>query len=295
MSRRSKSPSRRASKSPARNKRTKNDEESSTLTLSLRFEDIDEEKERAVIVNYGTEDVDLEGFHLRDIVGGNSSAPFVGPHIVPAKGSVTIWTAPGLDGSDAPANESISDFFWMNKSGGPRKQSVLNDEGDGLELVSSDDKLVLSEYIMTFRDKKKEHDVSSHLPLEFVNLDVDEELAVLKNNGNSDIDLEGFFLRDVVGGNRSAEFKGPHIVKSKQTVNIWTAPALTTRLKAESESDFFWMNKSGGMRKHAVLNDEGDGLELVSPNGNVAARAVAASFIMEEDSPAGKPKKIENH
>ena len=51
-----------------------------------------------------------------------------------------------------------------------------------------------------------------------------EERAVLRNDGPHDIDLDGYYLQDLIGGNRSAAFSGPHVVRAHSTVNIWTAP-----------------------------------------------------------------------
>eukprot|EP00051_Salpingoeca_urceolata_P010360 m.126487 g.126487 ORF g.126487 m.126487 type:complete len:272 (-) comp16681_c4_seq3:103-918(-) len=107
-------------------------------TMTLVFTDVDVEHEKATLKNTGSKPVDLYGYSLQDLVGGHTSLPFES-FVIPAGGSVTVWTAPAGDNHPKGRKENSKNVFWHNKNGQPRKAPVLNDEGDGLRLVHAEE------------------------------------------------------------------------------------------------------------------------------------------------------------
>eukprot|EP00045_Choanoeca_perplexa_P000863 m.16621 g.16621 ORF g.16621 m.16621 type:complete len:226 (+) comp10592_c0_seq1:106-783(+) len=102
----------------------------------LEFTDINTRDEYVVLRNNSSKDFDISGCVVEDLVGHHKCKPFENA-VVPAKSSITIWTAPGNFGPEN-LKEDESNLFWRNISNGlPRNRPVLNNDGDGLKLVDA--------------------------------------------------------------------------------------------------------------------------------------------------------------
>lgn len=200
--------------------------------------------------------------------------------------------------------QDADNLFWFNAGNGkPRNKNVLNDEGDGLKLCDASGN-VIATGLGPAKYVKRCSIVSLlcitrklHLTFDLVDVTgasfwsshhslmtcVDEK-GILRNNGSEDVDLTGFTVEDLDGGNKSAPFVGG-VVPAGKTCTIWVAPGTVRGLKADAQN-VFWLNPGNGKpRSKNVLNDSGDGLKLRSPQGDVVATGLGAAA-----EPAEAPK-----
>ncbi len=103
------------------------------------------------------------------------------------------------------------------------------------------------------------------------------ELAVVRNVSGKALRLGGFVVKDAVGSNTSAPLEDFEI-PAGATFNIWTQPGADDFSVTESATDIFWRNKSNGQpRKSPLLNNEGDGLQILNASGAVVCKASASA------------------
>eukprot|EP00730_Choanoeca_flexa_P012729 TRINITY_DN4564_c0_g1_i1.p1 TRINITY_DN4564_c0_g1~~TRINITY_DN4564_c0_g1_i1.p1 ORF type:complete len:440 (+),score=116.01 TRINITY_DN4564_c0_g1_i1:28-1347(+) len=102
--------------------------------MALKLTTLDLERECVQITNTSRKKVSLQGLYFRDINGRYSCKPFDDYTIAPSA-NVTFWTCPAKAGLKIDDGDNL---LWRNKNGKPRAKAVLNDQGDGLELVDGD-------------------------------------------------------------------------------------------------------------------------------------------------------------
>ncbi|EGD72030.1 hypothetical protein PTSG_00046 [Salpingoeca rosetta] len=114
------------------------------------------------------------------------------------------------------------------------------------------------------------------MAVRFTSIDLTDEFADIINDSSEPIDLEGYHVEDVQGANKSHPFSS-YVIAPGHTTRFWTTPKAQSGLK-EDENNLFWRNKNGAPRAKNVLNNEGDGLRLISPEGTV----VSSIFVSEQ-------------
>lgn len=98
-----------------------------------------------------------------------------------------------------------------------------------------------------------------------------DECALVRNVSLVPARLVGFVVRDAVGGHESAPL-GDYEIAPNATFNLWTRPGVDGFDLEESAANVFWRNKGNGApRRSSVLNNDGDGLLLIAPDGTVVA------------------------
>ncbi|EDQ89688.1 uncharacterized protein MONBRDRAFT_8065 [Monosiga brevicollis MX1] len=101
-------------------------------------------EEFAVLENTSDEPFSLEGCYIADIIGHHKSRPFGSQAVVEPHDQVTIWTAPGRVGPKG-LEEDAHNIFWKNLSNNkPRAQPVLNNSGDGVNLLNAKGDIIAS-------------------------------------------------------------------------------------------------------------------------------------------------------
>eukprot|EP00055_Hartaetosiga_balthica_P018352 m.133832 g.133832 ORF g.133832 m.133832 type:complete len:251 (-) comp9493_c0_seq6:1277-2029(-) len=108
----------------------------------------------------------------------------------------------------------------------------------------------------------------------FVEIDLEEEFAILSNDGDESMDLKGYVIGDMVGSNTCHPLES-FVIPPHERVTFWTAPMKKEGLE-ENEKNIFWRNKNGKPRTRTVLNNEGDGLRLINPKGVTIAQLFVA-------------------
>eukprot|EP00041_Stephanoeca_diplocostata_P036811 m.1359545 g.1359545 ORF g.1359545 m.1359545 type:complete len:974 (+) comp24938_c0_seq9:166-3087(+) len=110
--------------------------------------------------------------------------------------------------------------------------------------------------------------------LMLLSVDLEGETALLYNSSAEDVCLGGYTLSDAIGRHVSAPLQTTVVVRGKQGLTFWTAPHSKVHRgpPQEDAENVFWRNQGDGLPRAApVLNDSGDGLRLVSPDGAVVA------------------------
>eukprot|EP00039_Didymoeca_costata_P018936 m.335582 g.335582 ORF g.335582 m.335582 type:complete len:188 (+) comp17632_c0_seq1:4251-4814(+) len=104
---------------------------------------IDPAGHKVVIKNVTDERMSLDGWFARDGETGKTSAPWSGVEVNPGE-AVTLWTSPGLPGSNAPDEEDTQNVFWRNKTNRkPRRQPIFKSgESASIELVDNTGEVV---------------------------------------------------------------------------------------------------------------------------------------------------------
>ncbi|EDQ88777.1 uncharacterized protein MONBRDRAFT_26080 [Monosiga brevicollis MX1] len=109
------------------------------------------------------------------------------------------------------------------------------------------------------------------------NLNLEEESVEVQWAGKTPFQLEGCYFQDLVGHNHSKPF-GPLELQPGKPVRFWTSPG---RKVQEDASNLVWRNQNGRPRVKPVLNNDGDGLRLLSADGEELAR-IASSGTCEQ-------------
>eukprot|EP00730_Choanoeca_flexa_P001716 TRINITY_DN10754_c0_g1_i3.p1 TRINITY_DN10754_c0_g1~~TRINITY_DN10754_c0_g1_i3.p1 ORF type:complete len:1194 (+),score=379.51 TRINITY_DN10754_c0_g1_i3:43-3624(+) len=106
----------------------------------IELYDLDLQGERVLVRNKGDVPYNLNGHYAEDLIGNNRSQLFEGITLEPNVAYV-LWTAPGYAAASGNVEEGGSNIFFRNRSNGqPRSRPLLNDDGDGIRIITPDKK-----------------------------------------------------------------------------------------------------------------------------------------------------------
>jgi len=240
--------------------------------------------------NNGDTTVDLEGCFVQDMVGTHKSKAFAAGTKIQAGAIAKVWMAPKSKTHGGPAEESATDIFWRNLGDGlPRTAPVLNDDGDGIQLMTPAKKPVCN-----IAAKPSESSAKSFTSLSMIGIDLKDEFVTLKNSGDKQLSLQGCYLQDFVGTHKSKPFTAKTKIGGGVTAKVWMAPSSKKfgGPKKENGENFFWRNVGNGQPRSApVLNDSGDGVQLMSPGDEVICKIMAQTVSAAAPSTPKQTKK----
>eukprot|EP00041_Stephanoeca_diplocostata_P017165 m.341595 g.341595 ORF g.341595 m.341595 type:complete len:188 (-) comp20612_c0_seq9:2439-3002(-) len=115
----------------------------------VQVKSIDVASEKVILYNQTNDDVNLQGWYVKALAAGKTSAPFPST-VLAGQSEIILWTAPGVRNSTAPQEEDDSNLIWRNKNNGKiRRLALLARAGDAIELYDQDDVMVHMKYTET--------------------------------------------------------------------------------------------------------------------------------------------------